>query len=100
MISIIGYDKGVVKFVCSECKMDVYEDMQDTITDNCAVELKMKCPNCDDSRALYFLRCTNPALAKDLNATLEAIKIRRREEQNGNQINGEVSDRRIQAECC
>lgn len=97
-------DIGSVKTVllwCDECRVDCYHDLSDKITDNCALAFDLDCPGCGCKKTLFFLRCTNPALAKDLNAELEVLRIKRKGEvADGNQNDGKISSRGIQTECC
>lgn len=97
---ITNYENGFVRFECIDCKVEVNRDVRDIISDNCALDIDLRCPVCDSIKILYFLRCTNPAMAKDLNTTLEVLKLRHREESNnGDKIVGKVSDRGLQVKC-
>ena len=101
MLRITDYNDGVVNFFCGGCNIEGKYKINNVISDNCALDINVRCPTCESTKTLYFLRCTNQVLAKDLNATLEVIKIRRGGELgNGNKINGKVSDRGVQTECC
>lgn len=79
---VISYDhEDVVEFYCDKCDFHGEYDITNLLTDNCAVDVDIVCDICGDSRVLYMLRCKDPAQAKELNAKLEFLKIKRAAEE-------------------
>lgn len=93
---VVDYDNNyVVKFYCDKCDFHGEYDISSLLTDNCAVDIDVICDLCGDSYVLYVLKCKDPAQAKELNARLEFLKIKRAAEgkEDVNQNNGEIRDR-------
>ena len=92
---VVDYDhQYVVKFYCDKCDFHGEYDISSLLTDNCAVDIDVICDICGDSYVLYVLKCKDPAQAKELNARLEFLKIKRAAEvkEDGYQSNGESGD--------
>jgi len=92
---VVDYDhQYVVKFYCDKCDFHGEYDISSLLTDNCAVDIDVICDLCGDSYVLYVLKCKDPAQAKELNARLEFLKIKRAAgvEENGNQNNEQIGD--------
>lgn len=93
---VVDYDhKYVVKFYCDKCDFHGEYDISSLLSDNCAIDVDVICELCGDSYVLYVLKCKDPAQAKELNARLEFLKIKRAAEgkEDGYQDNGEIRDR-------
>ena len=76
-IVVKSYSDEVVSFTCNSCKIDDTCDVSHLITDNCAVDVNVVCRECADAGVVYILRCTDAALAKDLNGKLEVLRLNR-----------------------
>jgi len=75
---VVDYTDGVVSFYCAKCDFRGEYDLTSLISDNCAFDIEVICELCNDHTVLYFLRCTDPVLEKELNAKFEALKDKRR----------------------
>jgi len=92
---VVDYDhQYVVKFYCDKCDFHGEYDISSLLTDNCAIDVDVICDLCGDSYVLYVLKCTDAAQAKELNARLEFLKIKRAAEvkEYGDQSDGEIGD--------
>lgn len=87
MISVYRYNNGVAYFTC--CDKHYNYDFSNMISDDCVLDVDIICPTCGQTRVLYVLRCCNAAIAKELNAQLEVLKLRRKVvEDDGYKDNG------------
>lgn len=78
---VIDYDhKDVVKFYCDKCDFHGEYDISGLLTDNCVVDIDVICELCGDSYVLYVLKCVDAGQAKELNAKLEFLKLKRSSE--------------------
>lgn len=77
IIIVENYKDGCVTFSCSKCAKVWIKDVSDMISDNCALDVEVQCDYCKEHSIVYILRCTDAALAKDLNAKLEVLRLNR-----------------------
>jgi len=77
-VLIESLDNNVVTYYCTECDLHEFHDIGDLLTDDCALDIDIGCKECEDSTILYVLKCKNAALAKDLNAKLEVLRLNRK----------------------
>jgi hypothetical protein len=92
---VVDYDnQSVVKFYCDKCNFHGEYDISSLLTDNCAVDVDVICDLCGEYYVLYVLKCKDAAQAKELNARLEFLKIKRaaEEKEDGNQGNESSRD--------
>lgn len=85
---VVDYDnQNVVKFYCDKCDFHGEYDINSLLTDNCAIDIDVICDLCGECYVLYVLKCKDAAQAKELNARLEFLKIKRavEEKEDGNQ---------------
>lgn len=87
MVSIYKYNDGVVYFTC--CDSHHTYSFADMIYDDCVFDVDVVCPTCGHLRVVYMLKCSNAAIAKELNAQLEVLKIRRKVIKNNDYKNNE-----------
>lgn len=86
MVSIYRYNDGTAYFTC--CDKHYHYDFADKLSADCVFDVEIMCPNCGQKKVLYVLRCCNAAIAKELNAQLEVLRLRRKAvEDNGYQNN-------------
>lgn len=88
---VVDYDGcNIVKFYCDDCNFHGEYDINNLISDNCAVDVDVICDLCGDLYILYVLRCKDEALADELNARLKVLKYNRdlEDEADGNKDNG------------
>ncbi len=101
MIKITDYNNKCVRFYCTNCDKEDVFNASKVLGDNCAIDLLVSCSRCKDSKAVYLLMCDNPALAKELNAQLEVLRIKREGgDLNGCQDNRPNENSPVQGECC
>jgi len=74
-------DSNTVKFYCKKCDYMGEYDLSGMIKDNCVFDVDVICELCSDLSVLYVLRCKDPAQAKILNATMEALRLKRQREE-------------------
>ena len=92
---VVDYDSQyVVKFYCDKCNFHGEYDISSLLSDNCAIDVDVICDLCGDSYVLYVLKCKDPAQAKDLNALLRFLKIKRAAEARkyGDSNDGKIGD--------
>jgi hypothetical protein len=79
---IVDYDSksDTVKFYCESCDFRGEYDIGSCVSDNCAVDIDIICELCGDLYVLYVLKCDNEALADELNAKLNALRVKRKME--------------------
>jgi hypothetical protein len=77
MIVVDCDSKYIVKFYCDKCNLHGEYSIDDLLTDNCAIDVDVVCDLCGDVYVLYVLKCKDPMQAKELNARLEFLKIKR-----------------------
>ena len=79
---VVDYDhKYTVKFYCDKCDFHGEYDTSSLLTDNCVIDVDAICDLCGDSYVLYILKCKDAAQAKELNARLKFLKIKRATEE-------------------
>jgi len=79
MIKVFAFEKGQVGYHCEDCEKTFTKDISDIITDNCALDIDIICKDCGESEVLYFTRCTEEYMAKELMAKITRAKESRKE---------------------
>ena len=74
MIKVFTFEEGIVGYHCEDCEKTFTEDISNRITDNCALDIDVICKDCGESSVLYFTRCTEEYMAKELMAKIVKIK--------------------------
>lgn len=85
-MKVTKYDNKVLSFTCDKCNNYAEREVDRLISDECAVEIELVCPYCkEDKQFVYFMRCTDPARAPELQAKMDFLKMKRAAEgENGN----------------
>lgn len=79
MIKIFAYEEGKVGCHCERCEQTFTENISDKVTeDNCALDIDIICKDCGDAGVLYFTKCKDEYMAKELLAKIERAKESRR----------------------
>jgi len=76
MINVYRYNDGIAYFIC--CDKHYSYNFANMLSDDCVVDVDLVCPICGQTYVLYVLKCSNAAIAKELNDQLEVLKLRRR----------------------
>ena len=74
MIRVFAYDNGKIGYNCEDCSQTFTEDILERITDNCALDVDVICKACGESGVLYFIKCTEEYMAKELIAKIQRAK--------------------------
>lgn len=74
MITITGYDKELVFFEC-ECGYSAVESISNKITKDCVFKVDVTCMKCGDTGRVYYMHNSTEAIAKEMLAEFEALKI-------------------------
>jgi hypothetical protein len=90
----------VVHYYCECCGLEGKLNLSSVVSDNCAIEVDVRCASCREAYVLFVIKCKDEALADDLNARLNVLKSNRFVGgiENGNKESEERSDNRIQTE--
>ena len=76
MIVVHKYNDGIAYFTC--CETPYKYNFANLLSDDCVIDVDLVCPNCGQTYVLYVLKCGNAAIAKELGAQLEVLKLRRK----------------------
>ena len=79
MIKVFAFEEGIIEYYCEDCGKTFTKDICDSITDNCALDIDITCKYCGESSVLYFTRCTEEYMAKELMAKIVKAKELRKE---------------------
>ena len=74
MINVFAFEDGQIGYHCEDCERTFTEDISDVITDNCALDIDVICEDCGESNVVYFIRCTEEYMAKELMAKINRAK--------------------------
>jgi hypothetical protein len=74
MIRVFAYEDGKIGYNCEDCDRTFTEDITERITDNCALDVDVICKECGELGVLYFIRCTEEYMAKELMAKIQGAK--------------------------
>ena len=77
MVRVIEYEDGFIYFKCDKCDFWGGMDISSSLTDNCAMDVDIVCDLCGEDTVLYVLKCQDPTFAKELNAKLGTLRIKR-----------------------
>jgi len=78
MIRVFAYDEGKFGYECESCGLTFTKDISERITDNCALDVDVICKECGENGVVYFTRCTEEYMAKELLAKILLAKESRR----------------------
>jgi len=73
---VVGYEEAKVEFYCDRCDFHGEYDINNLLSDNCAVDVEVVCDLCGDKRILYVLKCNDESQAKELNEYLKFLKVK------------------------
>jgi len=78
MVKVFAYEDGKVGCRCGDCKQTFTEDISKRLSNNCALDIDVICKDCGDTGVLYFTRCTDEYMAKELMAKISRAKENRK----------------------
>lgn len=76
MLRITGYENGWVYYYCEECTVSGVIEYSPFLHDNCVFRADVDCMGCGNKNAVYITLCSDEAVAPDLLAQLQALKIK------------------------
>jgi len=79
-VIVTNYDKDIVEFYCENCDFKGFYDVSNLVKEDCAIDIDIVCEFCGAATVLYVVKCKDPARAKELNAQIGAMRLKRRSE--------------------
>lgn len=70
-------NEETIEFCCDKCGFLGELGITYLLSDNCVFDLDVVCDLCGDSSVLYILKCIDPAMAKELQARMNFLKVKR-----------------------
>lgn len=82
MIIIDEFNDYSFYYVCGTCNVSGTMNIQEQVSDNCVLAVDLQCPHCGDNDVVYYTKCSDADIAKELLIKLEVLKNGRRKNES------------------